>query len=77
MAINLLDTPMAPTTISLAPIIRLLLTPSEAAAALRISPRLLWTRTKLGEIPCVKIGKCVRYDPRDLAEWIVRAKSAP
>jgi len=61
--------------ILLAPIARLLLTPSEAAAALRISPRLLWSKTKLGEIPCIKIGKCVRYDPQALAEMIANMKS--
>jgi excisionase family DNA binding protein len=57
----------------LAPITRLLLTPSEAAVALRISPRLLWSKTKLGEIPCVRIGKAVRYSTASLQKWIERA----
>ena len=57
-------------SIHLAPIARLLLTPAEAAAALRISPRLLWSKTKIGEIPCVRIGKCVRYDPRSLLRFL-------
>ena len=35
-----------------------------------ISPRLLWSKPSCGKIPCIKIGKCVRYDPRALAAWI-------
>ena len=69
-----LDTPAssmaAADPIPLVPITRLLLTPSEAAASLRISPRLLWSKTKIGEIPCIRIGKCVRYDPRALMKFL-------
>lgn len=64
-------TPAEP--VPLAPIARLLLTPVEAAAALRISPRLLWTKTKSGEIPCIRIGKAVRYSPAALQKFIERA----
>jgi excisionase family DNA binding protein len=67
------ETPSTPATseqILLAPIARLLLTPTEAAAILRISPRLLWTKTKQGQIPSIKIGKCVRYSPSALKKWI-------
>jgi excisionase family DNA binding protein len=60
----------------LCPIERLLLTPREAAAALRISERLLWSKTKLGEIPCIRIGKAVRYSPAALQAWIERASNA-
>ena len=48
----------------------LLLTVAEAAKALAISPRTLWTLTKRGDIQSVKIGRAVRYDPRDLHAWI-------
>jgi excisionase family DNA binding protein len=61
--------------ITLAPIPRMLLKPREAAAALGISPRLLWSKTKLGEIPCIRLGKAVRYSPAALQEWIHRAGS--
>jgi hypothetical protein len=68
------DTPATSTAtadpIPLAPIVRLLLTPKEAAAALGISPRLLWARTKIGEIPCLRIGKAVRYSPKALQFFI-------
>ena len=53
---------------------RLLLKPDEAAAALGISPRLLWTLTKDGKIPCLRLGRAVRYDPRDLRVWIEQHK---
>ena len=49
---------------------RLLLKSNEAAVALAVSPRTLWTKTKAGEIPVVRIGRSVRYDPRDLQAWV-------
>jgi excisionase family DNA binding protein len=48
----------------------LLLTAREAAAALRISERSLWGLTRHGEVRAVRIGRAVRYDPRDLREYI-------
>jgi excisionase family DNA binding protein len=54
---------------------RLLLKPDEASAALSISPRLLWGLTKAGEIPAVRIGRAVRYDPADLRRWIEAQKT--
>ena len=53
---------------------RLLLTPREAAEALRISDRKLWGLTASGEIPCVRIGRSVRYDISDLQGWIEERK---
>lgn len=52
----------------------LLLRPEEAAEALSISPRKLWGLSDSGEIPCVRIGRSVRYDPRDLEAFIARTK---
>jgi len=52
----------------------LLLTPREAAKALAISPRKLWAMTASGEIPHVRIGRCVRYPVDDLREWIDATK---
>jgi len=62
--------PAANAPVGLCPVPRLLLTPKEAAAALGISPRLLWSKTKIGEIPCLRIGKAVRYSPTALQAWI-------
>ncbi|HJN09778.1 MAG: helix-turn-helix domain-containing protein [Pirellulaceae bacterium] len=50
----------------------LLLTPKQAAEALSISPRKLWAMTASGEIPHLRIGRCVRYPVDDLQGWISR-----
>lgn len=55
---------------------RLLLKPREAAEALAISQRTLWTLTKCGEIRCIRCGRAVRYDPIDLRAWIETKKGA-
>ncbi len=53
---------------------RLLLTPREAAEALRISERKLWGLTASGQIPSLRIGRSVRYDINDLRDWIDERK---
>ncbi len=53
---------------------QMLLKPSEAAKALALSPRKLWSLTASGEIDCLRSGKAVRYDPADLRAWIERNK---
>ena len=47
-----------------------LIRPADAAHALAISTRKLWAMTNAGEIPCVRFGRAVRYDPEDLREII-------
>lgn len=49
---------------------QLLLSVRDAAKALAICERKLWELTKRGEIHCVRIGRRVLYDPRDLTRWI-------
>jgi len=39
----------------------LLIKPGEAAKLLSISTRTLWTLTREGVVPCVRLGKSVRY----------------
>ena len=56
------------------PAIGILLRPSDAAEALAISPRKLWELTNCGDIPCIRIGRAVRYDPVDLRNWIEMQK---
>jgi len=53
----------------------LLLTARQAAKVLTICEKTLWTLTQRGEIPAVKIGRAVRYDPADLRVWIDCAKN--
>jgi excisionase family DNA binding protein len=55
--------------------LRLLWTCREAAAALSISERTLWSLTKSGDMPCVRIGRSVRYDPEDIRSWIDAQKA--
>lgn len=56
---------------------RLLLTPREAAKALSICEKTLWTLDKTCELPAVRIGRSVRYDVADLQAFIDRQKGAP
>jgi excisionase family DNA binding protein len=49
---------------------RVLLTVREAATALAISERTLWELTHRGGLPCVRIGRSVRYVQADLDAWI-------
>jgi len=53
---------------------RLLITARDAAKALAIGQRKLWELTNRHEIPHVRIGRAVRYDPRDLEQWIATQK---
>lgn len=48
----------------------LLLRPSDAAKLLAISPRKLWELTNTGEVPVVRIGRCLRYPREELRLWI-------
>ncbi|HTN77710.1 MAG TPA: helix-turn-helix domain-containing protein [Pirellulaceae bacterium] len=50
----------------------LLIRQSDAARMLAISDRKLWSLTKQGIVPCVKVGKTVRYSPEALREFVAR-----
>jgi len=50
---------------------KLLLSAREAARALSICEKTLWSLTRpRGNLPCVRIGRRCLYDPRDLEAWI-------
>lgn len=51
-----------------------LLNAEQTAKRLAISERTLWSLTNAKEIPHLRIGRAVRYDPRDLDVWIERRK---
>ena len=54
---------------------KLLVDCRDAARMLSISPRALWSLTKNGELPAVRIGKrSVRYDVESLRRWIDQRK---
>ena len=48
----------------------LLLTPAQASRSLAISRRKLWAMTANGEIPHIRVGRCVRYPIDALREWL-------
>jgi excisionase family DNA binding protein len=49
---------------------RLLLRSHEAAEQLAISTATLDRFTRSGEIPCVRVGRSIRYSTETLREWI-------
>ncbi|QOV90661.1 helix-turn-helix domain-containing protein [Humisphaera borealis] len=51
-----------------------LLSSREAAAFLGVSARTLWTLADQRQLPAVRIGRLVRFDPADLRDFIDRAK---
>lgn len=55
----------------------LLVDAREAARRLAISSRTLWTLTRRGELPAVRIGRSVRYSVADLAAYVERSRVVP
>jgi excisionase family DNA binding protein len=47
-----------------------LMTAKQAAAMLAISARSLWSMTNARAIPCVRLGRSVRYRRGALVDWI-------
>lgn len=54
----------------------LLVTAVRAAEMLGIGQRTLWSLTDAGDLPCVRIGRSVRYSVADLETWIDRQRDA-
>ena len=54
---------------------QLLLTSRQAAQALQISERKLWSMKASGEIPHVLLRTAVRYPVADLEQWIDERKT--
>jgi hypothetical protein len=52
--------------------IAIMLTPAQAAAILHVEPRTLegWRRQRIGPRYFQYSGRCVRYRPEDLREWL-------
>jgi excisionase family DNA binding protein len=48
----------------------------EAAKALGVCERTVWTLTQDEGLPFIKVGRRVLFDPQDLKEWVVRRKNA-
>lgn len=56
---------------------RLLLREHEVTAMLAISRSQLYALAKRGEIPCVRIGRCVRFPAAELQEWVQQRTVRP
>lgn len=52
----------------------LLLSARDAARQLAISEKTLWTLTKAGRVPAIRIGRAVRYARADLLAFIEQAR---
>jgi excisionase family DNA binding protein len=50
--------------------LKLLLSPKDAAAALSISERTLWSLTNQGRLKSVRIGRSVRYAVTELERFV-------
>lgn len=48
------------------------LTASELAELLAVSRITIFKQAKAGRIPSFRIGTCVRFDPRSVAQWLRR-----
>jgi len=48
------------------------LTADELAEILTVSRITIFKQAKAGRIPCFRIGTCVRFDPRAIANWLRR-----
>jgi excisionase family DNA binding protein len=46
------------------------LTANELADILNVSKITIFKQAKAGRIPCFRIGTCVRFDPRAIANWL-------
>lgn len=53
----------------------LLLSTREAAKRLSISERTLYSLTKAGQLPCVRLGMAKRYSVETIKQWIQKAES--
>ena len=51
---------------------RLAVRPREAAEALGIGQRLLWTWTNSGEIPHIRLGTAILYPVAALEDWLAQ-----
>jgi excisionase family DNA binding protein len=46
------------------------LTANELAEMLTVSKITIFKQAKAGRIPSFRIGTCVRFDPRSVAQWL-------
>jgi excisionase family DNA binding protein len=47
-----------------------LLTPEEVAAMLRVARKTVVVMARENKLPCIRIGRFVRFDRQQIARWI-------
>ena len=50
------------------------LTVKEVAHIINVKPKTIYQWAKLGQIPCIKLNGCLRFDLDDINEWISSCK---
>lgn len=53
-----------------------LLDVKEIASMLSVKPSTLYQWAELGQIPCIKLNGCLRFDLEDIQKWIKACKKA-
>ncbi len=54
----------------------LALRPRDACKALGVSQRTLWTWTRRGLVPYIRVGRCVLYPTSALQDWLSQQATA-
>ena len=52
-----------------------LLTPEEVAERLRVTKKWVYAQARTGALPCVHVGRYVRFDVADIEAWIRNQRS--
>ena len=54
-----------------------LFTVKEIASILQVKEKTLYQWAELGQIPSIKLNRCVRFDLKDIEVWVGESKKAP
>jgi excisionase family DNA binding protein len=53
-----------------------LIRPDELSAGLKVAQGTIYMWVERGIIPFLRIGKCIRFDPEDVREWLKAKRQA-
>ena len=53
------------------------MTVKETSESLSVRPKTLYQWAELGQIPCIKMNGCLRFDWDDIKKWIQACKKEP
>jgi len=54
-----------------------ILTFKELSGLLKVSIKTLYQWAELGQIPCIKLNGCLRFNLNDIEEWILESTKKP